>query len=398
VFIDASPNKIQQNHASEVFMNGYSAFLLALVVSVSFSGCSNGGSSSPVASGGSTAGQGQAVSETATVSTVAGSAGIQNSLDGTGPAANFNFPMGITTDGINLYVSDTINNTIRKIVISSGFVTTLAGMAGPDGGSNDGVGAFAGFWYPTGITTDGTNLYVADAGNMTIRKIVISSGEVTTLAGTVGVSGTEDGIGAAAKFVYPMGITTDGANLYVTDNIENTVRKIVISTGQVTTLAGTAGLSGPEDGNGPAAHFWYPADITTDGINLYVADAGNMTIRKIVIATRQVTTVAGTAGMPGSNDGPGLAASFSCPDGITTDGANLYVADSGNMTVRKIIISTGAVTTLAGTIGVPGSAEGIGSTASFSAPWGITTDGANLYVADTYSHTIRKVVEQNSSL
>ena len=102
-----------------------------------------------------------------------------------------------------------------------------------------------------------------------------------------------------------------------------------------------------------------------------------------------VTTLAGT-GSSGSANGTGTSASFNVPYGITTDGTNLYVGDSSNHLIRKIVISTGAVTTLAGT-GDNGSANGTGTSASFSKPFGITTDGTNLYVADYSNHLIRKI-------
>ncbi len=333
---------------------------------------------------------------TGQVTTLAGAVGTRGSTDGIGAAVSFNYPSGITTDGTNLYVADTGNSTIRKIVIATGQVTTLAGTAGAQGSTDD-TGAAASFYGPTGITTDGTNLYVADTANSIIRKIVIATGQVTTLAGTAGTWGTlggsTDGIGAAASFYFPYGITTDGTNLFVADTHNCTIRKIVIATGQVTTLAGTAGTwGGSTDGIGAAASFYGPTDITTDGTNLYVADTGNSIIRKIVIATGQVTTLAGTAGAQGSTDDTGAAASFYGPTGITTDGTNLFVADTGNSTIRKIVIATGQVTTLAGTAGAQGSTDGTGAAASFYAPEGITTDGTNLYVADTQNYTIRKIV------
>ena len=169
-----------------------------------------------------------------------------------GAAARFLDPRGITNDGTNLYVTDSGNHTIRKIVISSGAVTTLAGTAGSSG-SADGTGAAARFYSPRGITNDGTNLYVTDTSNQTIRKIVISSGVVTTLAGTAGSFGSTDGTGAAARFLDPRGITNDGTNLYVTDTSNQTIRKIVISSGAVTTLAGTAGGSPRPPRRRPAA-------------------------------------------------------------------------------------------------------------------------------------------------
>jgi hypothetical protein len=168
-------------------------------------------------------------------------------------------------------------------------------------------------------------------------------GTTSTLAGTAGTTGSTDATGSAASFNIPMGITTDGVNLYVADYLNNTIRKIVIATGAVTTLAGTAGTTGSTDATGSAASFNYPNDITTDGVSLYVSDTGNGTIRKVAIATGAVITLAGTAGTFGSTDATGSAASFKNPLGITTDGTRLYVCDvgpnlasPGNNTIRSI--------------------------------------------------------------
>jgi sugar lactone lactonase YvrE len=249
---------------------------------------------------------------------------------------------------------------------------------------------------PFDITTDGTNLYVADSGNNTIRKIVIATGTVSTLAGTAGNFGFDDGIGAAASFDFPIGITTDGLNLYVSDTSNNTIRKVVIATGTVSTLAGTAditgtGNAGSADGSGAAASFDTPGGIVTDGVNLYLSDSGNSTIRKIVIASGEVSTLAGSAGNAGSANGIGAAASFNVPSGITTDGTNLYLSDTANNTIRKIVLDSVAVSTLAGTAGDSGSADGISTSARFDNPNGITTDGTNLYVVDSNNSTIRKI-------
>jgi hypothetical protein len=122
---------------------------------------------------------------------------------------------------------------------------------------------------------------VADAGNYTIRKVVIATGEVTTLVGTPGTRGSSDGLGAAASLDESPGITTDGINLYLADHNNHTVRKVVIATGAVSTVAGVTGISGSTDGVGAAARFLLPSDITTDGKGLFVVDSGNNTIRKI---------------------------------------------------------------------------------------------------------------------
>ncbi len=215
----------------------------------------------------------------------------------------------------------------------AGVVTTLAGSG--SAGASDGTGTAATFYWPVGVATDGTNLYVSDWGNNLIRKIVIATGVVTTLAGT-NTSGSADGTGTAASFNTPFGITTDGTNLYVADQANCLIRKIVIATGVVTTLAGTT-AGGSADGTGTAASFDGPSGVATDGTNLYVADTGNNLIRKIVIATGVVTTLAGSTS--GSVDGTGTVAKFHSPYGLTISSlgrSRLFVADSGNNTIRMI--------------------------------------------------------------
>jgi hypothetical protein len=319
-----------------------------------------------------------------TVTTLAGST-THGSSDGTGTAASFYEPCGVATDGTNVYVADSSNHMIRKIVISTGVVTTLAGST--THGSSDGTGTAASFFYPFGVATDGTNLYVADSSNHMIRKIVISTGVVTTLAGST-ASGSSDGIGVAARFDSPRGLATDGTNVYVADMYNNMIRKIVISTGAVTTLAGST-TYGALDGTGTNASFSYPNGVATDGTNLYVADSRNNMVRKIVISTGVVTTLAGSTAS-GHSDGTGTDASFFYPFGVATDGTNVYVADSANNMIRKVVISTGVVTTLAGST-TSGSSDGTGTDASFFYPRGVATDGTNVYVADSSNHMIREI-------
>lgn len=325
---------------------------------------------------------------TGTVSTLAGSAGISGSADGNGSAAMFHMPCGITTDGTNLYVTDTGNSTIRKVVITSGAVTTLAGSAQVLGGT-DGSGSTARFSYPVGITTDGSSLFVTDTNNYTIRKVSISTGNVTTIAGSLGIQGSSDGTGTTAQFIYPKGIATDGVNLFVADTSNQLIRKIEINTGVVTTLAGVAGIFGATDGISTMANFDGPTGITISGGTLYITDAGSDKIRKIAIATGAVTTQAGTR-IWDSTDGTGASARFDHPEAITTDGTNLYIADSDNCTIRKAVIATASVSTIAGK--VCGYSDGQGATASFRWLAGITTDGINIYVADTRNNAIRKIV------
>ena len=324
------------------------------------------------------------------VTTLAGSAGNSGSTDGTGTTARFTKPADVTVDGAgNVYVSDTNDFTIRKIT-PAGAVTTLAGLAGARG-STDGVASAARFNDPTGITVDSAgNVYVADTDNETIRKIT-AAGVVTTVAGQAGRTGSADGTGTAAQFASPSDVNVDAAgNLYIADADNNTIRRITPA-GDVTTVAGLAGASGSTDGTGAAARFSSPEGVAVDGAgNLYVADTNNQTIRKISPAGA-VTTLAGAAGLSGGGDGPGSVARFQYPSDLTVDGAgNVYVADTDNHAIRKIT-PAGTVATVAGTVGTSGSSDGMGTAARFFYPTGVAADaGGNVYVADTDNHTVRK--------
>ncbi len=231
---------------------------------------------------------------------------------------------------------------------------------------------------------------MVDNHNHLIRKID-PSGTVTTLAGQAGVGGSADGQGTAASFHFPFAIAVDSSdNLYVADTWNNLIRKID-SSGNVTTLAGQAGVSGSADGQGTVASFSSAMAIAVDPLgNLYVADAHNHLIRKID-SSGTVTTLAGQVGITGSADGQGTAASFNNPSVIAVDAlGNLYVAEHNGHLIHKID-SSGNVTTLAGQR-VSGSADGQGTAASFNRPYDIAVDSlGNLYVADSHNHLIRKL-------
>ncbi|WP_052135175.1 NHL repeat-containing protein [Collimonas arenae] len=313
------------------------------------------------------------------------------SSDGTGNNVRFNQLIGIAVDAAgNLFVSDTGNNTIRKVT-SAGVATTVAGSAG-NVGSTDGNAQNARFNQPGGIAVDVSgNLYVADTQNNTIRKIT-SAGVVSTLAGSAGQTGQVDGVAGNARFNQPWGVVLDTAgNLYVADTGNDTVRKIT-PTGIVTTLAGSAGNVGSSDGNGSNAQFNLPLGIAIDSAtNLYIADTSNNTIRKLTPAG-DVSTLAGSSGNSGSNDGSGTRASFNQPNGIVVDSSgNIRIADTGNQLIRSVSAS-GIVSTIAGAAGNAGSADGNGNNAKFNQPKGIAADAANnLYVADTGNNLLRKV-------
>ena len=315
------------------------------------------------------------------VSTLAGQALTFGSTDGTGSGARFYYPSGIAADNAgNLYVADTDNDAIRKVT-PAGVVTTLAGLAGVSGSAN-GTGSAARFQNPSGIAVDSNgNIYVADTLNNTLRMVTVS-GIVTTIAGTSGAGGAMDGTGASAQFQGPQGLTIDQAgNLYIADTNNHTIRKLIPSTGTVTTIAGVAGTAGSNDGTGTAARFNYPSGVAVDSAgNVYVADTDNDDIRRIT-PSGLVSTIAGAAGAARFDSPSALAADTS---------GNLYVADTGNFTIRKVVAATRVVSTIAGLAGTSGSADGAGSTVRFFAPTGIAADSSgNLYIADTNNHTIR---------
>jgi DNA-binding beta-propeller fold protein YncE len=269
------------------------------------------------------------------VTTLAGQPGASGNIDGEGSAARFNGPSALTVDAVgNVYVTDTYNHTIR-VVTPSGSVSTVAGLANNIGFA-DGTGNLARFSFPAGITVDGSGtLYVSDTSNHTIRRIALG-GVVTTLAGSPGSSGNTNGLGATARFSYPNGIAVTNAGLiYVADSFNHVIRRVTLA-GDVTTIAGGAGSPGSTDANGLLARFNQPTGVAADTVgNLYVADTYNNTIRKIT-AAGDVSTLAGAAGLQGSADGVGSEARFYQPFSVTvTTGGNVYIADTRNHSIRR---------------------------------------------------------------
>lgn len=329
-------------------------------------------------------------------STIAGSAG-QGSVNGTGANAQFYNPGGVAMDwSNNIYVADTGNDVIRKIT-PNGSVSTFAGSPGV-AGSSDGANAL--FNSPQALAVDSSgNVYVADTGNFTIRKIT-PAGVVSTLAGSAGVAGSTDGQSTNAEFFEPEGIALDGSgNLYVADTWNHTIREIT-SAGAVTTLAGLAGNFGSSNGVGSSAQFYEPQGITVaPSGNIFVADTGNNTIRQIT-PVGAVTTLAGSAGNFGSTDANGPSASFDSPAGISADASgNLYVADSLNNTIR-IVTPAGQVTTIAGTAGNFGSADGTNGSAQFWGAQGIAVNPTNssfICIADTGNSIVRQLTASGAS-
>lgn len=324
-------------------------------------------------------------SPSCTVATLAGKAGEFGAVDGTGAEARFSqrFGTGAVDSAGDLYVVDADAHAIRKVT-PAGVVTTYAGKLG-EAGSADGDLAMARFNDPVALAIgrDGT-MYVADAGNHTIRTIT-PGGTVTTLAGTVGESGRVDGARVDARFAGLWSLAVDAAGtVYVGEEDSGAIRTVTPD-GTVTTFVGQLGRSGVwEDGVGPAARlgFAFGMAVGPDG-PLYFAD---------VNASRTVSVLRTVApdGTVATIDADWAAGQ---PAKLWVDnGSVVYVTGFLNGTVLRIT-PDGTVTILAGETGSDVLyRDGPGDVARFGGPLGIYGDNAGtLYVADTESATLRTV-------
>ena len=275
-------------------------------------------------------------------------------------------------------MSDPINHIIRKLTLT-GEIITLSGKAG-ETGSLDGMGVNARFNTPMGIAVDhANNIYVADNGSQTIRKI-LPSGLVVTIAGAPGELGSDDGNSSVARFYSPIGIAIDSRdNLFILDDHDKSVRKISTD-GFVSTFVGATGYP---------SHMSNPRGIAIDQLNnIYITDQS--TIMKISPDGNDAT-IAGSYNQKGYTDGSGASAGFNFLEGIAVDSSNnLYVTDSGNNMI-KLINPEGQVTTIAGLPGISNHRDGPATNALFWVPTGITVDSSgNVFVTEGYP-TIRKI-------
>ena len=329
------------------------------------------------------------------ITTVAGS-----SLKGDGglaTGANLSNPFSVVMDGSgNLYIADQGNHRIRKIT-PAGSITTVAGNGSYGSGGDGGQATAASLANPTGVAIDGNgNLYIADSQNNRVRKVT-PAGSITTVAGTGTAGYSGDGAAAtAASLANPTGVALDGTgNLYIADQQNHRIRKVDLS-GTITTVAGsaTAGFGG-DGGAATAAKLNSPTEIAIDGGgNLYIADSQNNRIRKVTPAG-SITTVAGNgvAGF-GGDGGAAITANLNNPFGVTVDGSGtIYIADASNHRVR-MVTSAGIISTIAGdgTAGYNGDG-GVATASSLYSPGGVVVDGSgNVYIADSQNNRLRKVL------
>ncbi len=347
------------------------------------------------------------------ISTIAGNGTAGYSGNG-GPAtaAKLYIPFGIVFDhNGNIVFSDNGNNVIRKIDKNTGIITKVAGTYyvyngtswyfGGDGG----LATSAYMAYPFAVTLDTAgNMYIADNLNNMIRKVTASTGIITTIAGDGSIFNMpwpycgDGGPAVDAQLNNPWGVAVDiSGNVFIADRGNHVIRKITASTGIITTVAGNgiAGYSG-NGGQATSASMNEPNGITLDSAgNMYISEAGNHVIRKVTKSTGIISTIAGsgTAGYSGDN-GLATAAKLNDPSlGIAFDPAgNFYIADDGNNVIRKVTVSTGIITTVAGN-GLNGYSgdNGPATSAKLNGPEGVAVDAlGNIYITDE-NHTIRKV-------
>jgi gliding motility-associated-like protein len=326
-----------------------------------------------------------------TITTIAGN-GMSGTLDGPALSATFNRPVHAVPDSKgNIFITDYDNHCIRKLD-TNGIVSTFAGTKGVIG-FQDGLGANARFYRPVHMVIDANdNLYVCDAKNHAIRKIA-SNGMVTTLAGN-GTGGLLDGIGNGARFNHPYSICFDqNGDLIISDRFNHAIRKLNPNSGQVVTLAG--GTAGYQNGPLAIAKFDAPHGLVHDGNGtIYLVDRDNACIRKI--NNGSVSTHAGS-GIVGFQDGALTQAKFNIPIGIERDiYGSLYVTDSQNHALRKI--TGNQVITIAGN-GQLGFQNGNALANCLNGPHGIWVSQDScpkILIADQFNHAVRVLTNFNT--
>jgi sugar lactone lactonase YvrE len=316
-------------------------------------------------------------------------------------------PNGLAVDSAgDLYVSDPGNFIVRKVPSSGGATsaTLFAGALNGNGCSDGDRLTFASFTSTRQLALDSAdNVYVADTGCHSVKRIDQVTGAVTSLAGpnsaaTVVCSTSGEGVGTNALFANPTGLAVDNlGSVYVSDADCNQIFKIATSDGNAVVLAGQWWSPGAANGVGAAATFSVPSSLAYSAGFLYVADTQNNLIRRVSTSTGAVTTVAGAAppaaAATSQVDGLGTNARFKYPSGVAGGPDVLYVADTGGYIIRKIVLATGAVTTVAGVFNTIAFADGVATSATFYDPQAIACNsgGTIVYVADSGNNKVRKI-------
>jgi trimeric autotransporter adhesin len=348
------------------------------------------------------------------ITTMAGIAGEFDYDGDGGPAlsANLGFITGISVDQSgNIYFVDGAANVVRKVDRSSGIISTVAGtflgfnVVDPTPFKGDGGPATeAHLNVPYGVAVDAVgNIYITDNGNSVVRKVTISTGKISTIAGKPGIFGYsgDGGLATSAELSNPYDVAVDkNNNVYIVDSQNFAIRKIDAVTGIITTIAG----SGPDNqgyagDSGPAinAKLNSPQGIAVDhASNIYIADSGNHALRKVDSSTGKISTLAGTGARGYDGDGKqATMAKLNGPSRVAVDNAgDIYIADQGSHLIRKIITATGIIHTLAGTAGIAGYSGDGGPAveAKLSYPHGVAVDAdGNVFITESGNSVIRAV-------
>ena len=335
-----------------------------------------------------------------------GTAGYSGN-NGLATSAKLNSPADVAFDSAgNWYIADYTNCRIRKVAIATGDISTVAGN-GTCGYNSDGIAATsAELNGPNSVAIDSSgNIYIADYSNNRIRKVTISTGYISTVAGTGTAAYSGDGAAAtSAAMDTPAGVALDSSgNIYIADRTNDRVRKVTISTGYISTVAGNgSSCSSPTSGCGDggaatSANLTSPNSVALDSSgNIYIADSGDNRIREVTISTGNISTVAGN-GTPGysGDGGAATSAEINGPNGAALDSSgNVYISDTQNRRIRVVNSGTGHITTLAGsgTQGATGNG-GPAISAELDDPKQITVDGlGNIYLADATAEEVRQVL------
>jgi hypothetical protein len=267
--------------------------------------------------------------------------------DGKLAVSSFNHPQGLALDGETLYVADTENHTIRQVDLAAGTVTTIAGT-GEQGHTRDGRGAgrTSELCSPFDLVCHNGTVYIAMAGIHQLWSLGLKDGMVGPFAGNGGEAIT-DGPLASAQLAQPCGLTTDGVKLYFADSETSSIRSADIdSNGNVRTIIGLdLFVFGDADGSDHHVRLQHPMGITHYDGALYITDTYNHKIKRVLPVTRSAFTVLGT-GSAGHTDSPALESQFSEPSGISFANGKMYIADTNNHAIRVADIESGEVSTL----------------------------------------------------
>ncbi|MBI5853948.1 MAG: hypothetical protein HZB35_01695 [Nitrospirae bacterium] len=344
----------------------------------------------------------------AVITTVAGTGAPDFKGDGGAAlAAGLSNPRGIAVDAAgNVYISDSTNNRVRKIDAATGTITTVAGNGTRDYSGDGGPAVKASIAFPMGLAADREgHLFIADARNHRIRRVDARTGIITSVAGQ-GMRGLggDNGPALSALLSYPTSVAVDEeGNLYIADSENGGIRRVDKKTGVISSVVGEGTPGAKTDPTGtPTIRglFVAPVGLTYDGKgSLYVADSFLNRIKKVELATRKVTIVAGKGVNQYCGDGgPAKEACLNQPSAVALDGAgNVYIADAGNDRVRKVDVKSGIMTTIAGSgqRGFSGD-NGPAAKASLAFPTGVAVDPqGRLLIVEPNNNRARRVEARN---